>query len=65
MIFNLCAGEVLKIGDVVTMTILAVEGDLICLGLETAGGVSSTIEDVSKIDNGANCKQKGNWWELN
>jgi sRNA-binding carbon storage regulator CsrA len=65
MIFNLCAGEVLKIGDDITLTILAVEGDMIRLGLETAGKVSSTVEYVNRIDNGESCKQRGSWWELN
>ena len=65
MIFNLSVGEVLHIGDIVTLNVLAVEGDLIYLGLEMAEAVRSTAGHASKDNNGASCEQRRNWWELN
>jgi hypothetical protein len=65
MIFDLSAGEVLHVGEVATLTVLAVEGDLICLGLETAEGVRSTAGDVSKDSNGASRTQGVHTWTLN
>ena len=35
MVFTLSPGEVIHIGDAVTLTVLAVVGDLIRFGLET------------------------------
>jgi hypothetical protein len=65
MIFNLSAGEVIHIGDSVTLTILAVEGDLIRFGLETPEGASPDSGDVSKDDEAADLKHRPNGRELN
>jgi hypothetical protein len=65
MIFNLSAGEVIHIGDSVTLTILAVEGDLIRFGLETPAEASPGAGDVSKDDEAADLKHRRNGGELN
>jgi hypothetical protein len=46
MIFNLSPGEVIQIGDGITLTVLAVEGDLIRFGLETPEEESPGTEDI-------------------
>jgi len=38
MVYDLSPGDVIHIGDAVTLTVLAVEGDLIRFGLETPDG---------------------------
>jgi hypothetical protein len=40
-IFTLSSGEAIHIGDAITLTVLAVDGDYIRLGLEAMEGVSS------------------------
>jgi sRNA-binding carbon storage regulator CsrA len=65
MIFNLSAGEVLRIGDVATFTVLAVEGDLVHLRLETAEGVRSAVGEVGKDCTGASCTQRASTWAWN
>jgi hypothetical protein len=61
MVTSLCEGDKIHIGDSVTLTLLAVEGDQIRFGVETSGaagpGTSVLIEGR---------KESGlNWWELN
>jgi hypothetical protein len=38
MVFELSPGEVVYIGDDVTLTVLTIEDDLICVGLESPEG---------------------------
>jgi hypothetical protein len=60
MVFTLSPGEAIHIGDAVTLTVLAVEGDLIYSGLETPEGASP---DAGPERQQADPKQ--GWWELN
>jgi hypothetical protein len=60
MIFNLSAGEAIHIGPAVTLTVEAVEGDLVYFGLETLEGERP---DEDRIDEGcdeADLKQRRN-----
>ena len=63
MTFNLSPGEVIHIGDAVTLTVLAVEGDLIHFGL--LKGASPGASDVGKDSEEADLKHRWNWWKLN
>jgi hypothetical protein len=65
MVFNLSAGEVVHIGDAVTLTVLGVEGDLIRFGLETLEGASPGAGDVGKDSEQADLKHRRNRWEFN
>ena len=40
MVYDLSPGDVVHIGDAVTLTVMAVEGDLIRFGLESPEGAS-------------------------
>jgi hypothetical protein len=60
MVYDLSPGDVLYIGDIVTLTVMAVEGNLIRLGLESP--------DREFPNAGPDCPQpdlKQGWWELN
>ena len=60
MVYDLSPGDVVRIGNAVALTVLAVEGDLIRFGLETPDGTSP--------DEGSDCQQADpnqGWWELN
>jgi Global regulator protein family len=60
MVFTLSAGDVIRFGDAVTLTVVAVEGDLVRFGLESPGGECPAAgPDYQKAD-----PQQG-WWELN
>ncbi len=65
MIFDLSAGEVIHIGEAVTLTVLAIEGDLIRFGLETPEGASPGAGEVGKDSEEADLKRKRNGWEWN
>jgi hypothetical protein len=65
MVFNLSAGEVIHIGDAVTLTVLAVEGDLIRFGLETPERASPGAGDTGKGCEEADLKHRRNGWEWN
>jgi hypothetical protein len=65
MIFNLSPGAVIRIGDTVTLTVLAIEGDLIRFGLETPEGESPGADDSGKGCEEADLKQRRNGWEWN
>jgi hypothetical protein len=65
MIFNLSAGEVLRIGEVATLTVLAVEGDWIHLRLETAEGVRSAADEVGRDSTAASGTQRADIWAWN
>ena len=65
MLLDLCAGETLRIGEVATLTVLAVEADLIQLELKTAEGVRSTVGEVSKESAGGSHTPKANTWAWN
>ena len=64
MFFTLSPGEAIHIGDAVTLTVLAVEGDLIHFGLETPEGASPDAGDVGKDSEEADLKHRRNGWEL-
>jgi sRNA-binding carbon storage regulator CsrA len=65
MIVNLSPGEVIHIGDAVTLTVLAVEGGQIRFGLETPEGESPGADEISKDCDEADLKQRRNGWEWN
>jgi Global regulator protein family len=48
MVFDLSSGEVVHIGDGVTLTILAVEGDSIQFGLESEDGCPAAHIECGK-----------------
>ncbi len=60
MLFDLSAGEVIHIGGAITLTVLAVEGDLIRFGLETPEGESPGADDT-----GQDGEQPDLRWEWN
>ena len=60
MVYDLSPGDVMYIGDAVTLTVVAVEGNLIHFGLESLEGECP--------DDGPDRQQddpKHRWWELN
>ena len=61
MVTSLSKGDKIHVGDSVTLTILAIEGDLIRFGVEssetTGSGPSILIDGRNKSDL--------NWWEQN
>jgi hypothetical protein len=60
MVYDLSPGDVLHIGDVVTLSVVAVEGNLARFGLESL--------DEEYPDAGPHCQRadpKQGWWELN
>jgi hypothetical protein len=62
MVFNLSPGDVVHIGDVVTLTVLAVEDDLIRFRLESPEGeCPGAGTDCEEAD----LKLKWGEWELN
>jgi hypothetical protein len=65
MIFTLSAGEVLHIGDAVTLTVLSVEGDLIRLVLETPDGSMWSAGDLGTESEVARFRHRQQRWELN
>ena len=60
MVYDVSPGDVLHIGDAVTLTIVAVEGNLIRFGLESPDG---ECPDVGPDGQQADPKQ--GWWERN
>jgi sRNA-binding carbon storage regulator CsrA len=65
MIFDLSAGEIIRIGEAVTLTVLAVEGDLIRFGLETPDGASPAAGEVGKYSEASDLKRRRKGWEWN
>jgi hypothetical protein len=62
MVFDLSPGEVVRIGDVVTLTVLAVEDDLIRFRLESPEGeCPGAGTDCEEPD----LKPKHSWWKRN
>jgi hypothetical protein len=60
MQYDLSPSDVMHIGGTVTLTVAAVEGNLIHLGLEaTEGDCPDTGSDGQQDD------PKQDWWELN
>ena len=60
MVYDLSPGDVIHIGDAVTLTVVAVEGNLIRFGLESP--------ESECPDAGPDCQQadpKQEWWQLN
>ena len=61
MVTSLSTGDKTHVGDSVTLTLLAIEGDLIRFGVESSEsdghGPSALIEGSAESDL--------NWWELN
>jgi hypothetical protein len=64
MIFNLSSGEVIHIGATITLTVLAVEGDLVHFGLETMEEETLGADDTYKGYAEADLKPRWNRWEL-
>ena len=65
MIFDLSPGEAVHIGEAVTLTVLAVEGDLVRFGLETPDGASPGAGEVGKNSEASDLKQRRKGWEWN
>jgi hypothetical protein len=61
MLVDLSPGDVVRIGDAATLTVLAVEDDLIRFGLESPEGYPSADTD----DEGADHRPTRGGWELN
>ena len=61
MVTSLSKGDKIHVGDSVTLTVLAIEGDLIRFGVQSskAGGRSPSV-----LIEGRN-ESDLNWWELN
>jgi hypothetical protein len=60
MVYDLSPGDVIRFGDGVTLTVLAVEVDMIHFGLESREGDCP--------DAGPDCQDDGpkhGWWERN
>ena len=60
MVYDLSPGDVIHIGDAVTLTVVAVEGNLIRLGLE-----SPDAECPDAGPDSPQADQKPGWWKLN
>lgn len=61
MVTNLSKGDIIQVGESVTLTLLDVQGDLIRFGVESS---EPSDPDLSVLIEGL----KGgalNWWELN
>lgn len=65
MIFNLTSGEVIHIGANITLTVLAVKGDLVYFALERLEEESPGAEDIDKGYDEADLKPRWSRWELN
>jgi hypothetical protein len=61
MVFDLSPGDVVLIGDGVTLTVLAVEDDLIRFGLESPEACLGAVRDGE----GTDPKLQPAEWELN
>jgi hypothetical protein len=61
MVTSLSPGDTIQVGDSVTLTLLAVEGDLIRLGVESSasGGPGPNVLLEGQHETAFN------WWELN
>jgi len=61
MVTSLSEGDKIHVGDSVTLTVLAIEGDLIRFGVQSskAGGPATSV-----LIEGRN-KPDLNWWALN
>ena len=60
MVYDLSPGDVIHIGDAVTLTVMAVERNLIRFGLESPDGEHPDADtDCREAD------PKQGWWELN
>ncbi len=65
MTFDLSPGDLLHIGDALTLTVLAVEGNLIRFGLATSEGAGLEACHVNIDGVIAYLKHGRNRWELN
>ena len=61
MVHDVSPGDVIHIGEAVTLTLVAVEGNLIHFGLESPEGEcpDTGLDDRQQND------PKQDWWELN
>jgi hypothetical protein len=65
MIVDLSPGDVIHIEAAFTLTVLAVEGDLIRFGLEPPEGKRLDPGEVGKDSEAADLKQRRKGWEWN
>jgi hypothetical protein len=65
MIFDLSAGDVIHMGEAVTLIVLAIDGDLIRFGLETPEGERPGADDTGQSCDEADLKQRRKGWEWN
>jgi len=61
MVTTVSKGDKIHVGDSITLTLLAIEGDLISLGIEA----SQPSSHGSSIRIEGNAESDLNWWELN
>jgi hypothetical protein len=61
MVTSLSPGDTIHVGDAVTLTVLAIEGNLIRVGVESSesGGQSPSVLIEGSVQSDLN------WWELN
>jgi len=61
MVTTLATGDKIHVGDSVTLTLLAIEGDLISFGIESSqpSGHGSSIRIEGRAESDLR------WWELN
>jgi hypothetical protein len=58
MVTSLATGDKIHVGDSITLTILAIEGDLVSFGVESSEpGHDPHVEMIPESDS--------NWWESN
>jgi hypothetical protein len=61
MVTSLSAGDKIHVGDSVTLTLLAIEGDLIRFGVESSEPVGHCLSILIE----GSAESGLNWWELN
>jgi hypothetical protein len=59
MITNLSTGDSIHIGDSITLTVLAIEGDVVRFGIEYAGPHGPEVLIEGSAESGLH------WWDLN
>lgn len=65
MVFTLSTGQAIHLAEGITLTVLAVDGDLIHFGLETPEGTSPDAGEVGQAGEEFGLTHRRNRWELN
>ena len=61
MVTSLSTGDKIHVGDSVTLTLLAIEGDLIRFGVETSDPSGAGLNVLTE----GSAESDLRWWELN